>query len=78
MASIKSFVERVKAGDVITSTFADYSEEEGIQHYAEAVNAGVIALGTNARSGLGQFFRGNLAARLVNHSDKMILSDRID
>lgn len=78
MASIKSFVERVKAGDVITSTFADYSEEEGIQHYADAVNAGVIAIGTHARSGLGQFFRGNLAARLVNHSDKMILSDRID
>ncbi len=78
MASIKAFVERVNAGNVVTSTFADYSEEEGIQHYAESVNAGVIALGTNARSGLGQFLRGNLAARLVNHSDKMILSDRID
>ncbi len=78
IAAIKTFVDKVKTGEVITSTYADYSEEEGIQHYAEEVNAGVIALGTNARSGLGQFFRGNLAARLVNHSDKMILSDRID
>lgn len=78
IAAIKSFVDRVKAGEVVTSTYADYSEEEGIQHYADEVNAGIIALGTNARSGLGQFFRGNLAARLVNHSDKMILSDRID
>lgn len=78
IAAIKSFSDKVKPVDVTIATYADYSEEEGIQHYAEEVNAGIIALGTNARSGLGQFFRGNLAARLVNHSDRMILSDRID
>lgn len=77
IAAIKSFSDKVKLGDVTIATYADYSEEEGIQHYAEEVNAGIIALGTNARSGLGQFFRGNLAAKLVNHSDKMILSIRI-
>lgn len=78
IAAIKSFSDKVKPVDVTIATYADYSEEEGIQHYAEEVNAGIIALGTNARIGLGQFFRGNLAARLVNHSDRMILSDRID
>jgi nucleotide-binding universal stress UspA family protein len=78
MAAIKSFVEKLNMKDVIMSTYADYSEEEGIQHYADEVNAGVIAIGTHARSGLGQFFRGNLAARLVNHSDKIILSKKIN
>jgi len=59
------------------SAYADYSEEEGIQHYADKVNACEIAIGTYARTILGQFFRCKLSARLVNHFDKIVVFKRV-
>jgi hypothetical protein len=37
------------------SAYADYSEEEGIQHYADKVNACEIAICTHARTILGYY-----------------------
>lgn len=68
------FAKRNSITNYSVSIFNDYSEEEGMEHYASDVNAQIIALGSHGRSGLSQMVKGNIAADLVNHSERMILS----
>jgi nucleotide-binding universal stress UspA family protein len=77
LASINSIASKLHLKNSTKNAYADYSEEEGMEHFAQSVNASVIAIGTHGRRGVGQFFRGNKAASLVNHSDKMILSFKV-
>lgn len=71
---MSEFADRVGVKNHTINVFNDFSEEEGMQHFAANVNAQVIALGTHGRSGFGQMVKGNIVADLVNHSDKLILS----
>lgn len=76
--AMESFAKRHNLTNYTVNTYNDTSEESGMQHFANDVNADAIALATHGRSGLGQLFRGNVTADLVNHSDKMVLSYRIN
>ncbi len=54
------------------------SAEEGIMLFAEQHGANIIALSTHGRSGLAHFFSGSLAENIVNHSQKMVLTQTLD
>jgi len=55
-----------------TRVYNDLDEEEGIIHYAEEIDANMLALGTHGRTGLGRLFSGSLAEHVVNHAKRPI------
>ncbi len=52
--------------------YNDIDEEEGIIHFAEEIEADMLALGTHGRTGLGRLFSGSLAEGVVNHAKRPI------
>ncbi len=56
------------------NVFSDLTEEDGIIHFAEAVNADMIALATHGRSGFMQFLSGSISKEVMNHSRKPVMT----
>ena len=50
----------------------DVTEEDGIIHFAEEIDADMIAMGTHGRSFLGRLLGGSLAEDVVNHARRPI------
>jgi nucleotide-binding universal stress UspA family protein len=73
--------ERIKneePGKDYSVTFYYHSgKETGIRHFAQAIEADLIALGTHGRHGLARFFMGSVAESLVNHSPLPVLTINI-
>jgi hypothetical protein len=51
-----------------THIYTDVNEEEDIKHFAEEVNAGLIALGINSHTNIFGLLTTNLREDIVNHS----------
>ncbi len=49
--------------------YNDIYEEEGIMHFAEDIEANLIALSTHGRKGLSHLLNGSIAEDVVNHSN---------
>lgn len=58
--------------------YNDVDEEDGIMHYAEEIDADMIAMGTHGRSFLGRLFSGSLAEDMVNHARRPIWTYHIE
>jgi nucleotide-binding universal stress UspA family protein len=54
--------------------FNDVIEEDGIRHFADDVNAGMIAMGTSSHTGLSRIIRGSIAEDMVNHAKRPVLT----
>jgi nucleotide-binding universal stress UspA family protein len=48
--------------------FNDYKKETGILHFANDINADLIAVGTHGRHGLSRLFNPSISEELVNHA----------
>lgn len=68
IARMKLFANRYKIKNFTYDVYNHSSEEEGIIHYAEDIDAGIIAMGTHQRSGINHFFNDSLAEEVVNHA----------
>ena len=55
----------------------NYSVEEGIFTYSNAINADLIAVSTNGRRGLAHFFFGSIGEDVANHADVPVLTFKI-
>lgn len=49
-------------------TYNYSNEEDGVIAYAEDIDAGLIAIGTRQKTGVGRFLSGSIAEDVVNHS----------
>ena len=58
----------------VTHLVNDVSIEEGIRHFAEEINADLIAISNHNRHPLKRIFSGSNVEALVNHSDLPVLS----
>ncbi len=74
---IHNWLEKTNLSNCTTRVYNDISEEDGIIHYAEEIDADMLALGTHGRSGLGRLFSGSLAEEVVNHAKRPIWTFRI-
>ncbi len=74
MKAMKRFVEKLHITKYTLSIFNDLSEEEGIVHFAETVNADLIAMATHGRTGFAHMLVGSIAEDVVNHSRKPVLT----
>jgi nucleotide-binding universal stress UspA family protein len=67
-SQLEDFVNKYKLEDYSTHIYTDAKEEEGIMHFAEEVNADLIAMGTNTHTNILQLLTTNLREDIVNHS----------
>ncbi|NPA43301.1 MAG: universal stress protein [Chlorobi bacterium] len=56
------------------NVYDDYSVQEGIFHFADLVDADLIALTTHGRQGLLHFLQDSIAEDVVNKADRNILT----
>jgi nucleotide-binding universal stress UspA family protein len=76
----KQFERFAKEYQLENYTFTIYnetSEEDGIKHFAEEINADLIAMGTHGRSGFFQLLSASIAEDVVNSSQRPIWTCRI-
>jgi nucleotide-binding universal stress UspA family protein len=71
------FAKQLRLSNYTLNVYNDYSEEEGIIHFAESVNADVIAMATHGRTGLAHLFNGSIAEDVVNHAHRPVLTNVI-
>lgn len=66
---LNDFVKKHALRNVTTNIYNDRYEEAGIINFANAVGAGLIAMGTHGRKGLAHVLSGSLTEDVVNHVD---------
>jgi nucleotide-binding universal stress UspA family protein len=73
--------EFVKKHDIKNHTIEVYNytnEEDGIIYYADDIDADMIIIGTNQRTGFNHFLLGSIAEDVVNHAKRPVWTLRMD
>lgn len=73
-ARLRDFAEKYKLTSFSVHVFNDLVEEDGIRHFADEVDAGMIAMGTSSNTGLSRILRGSIAEDMVNHAKRPVLT----
>jgi nucleotide-binding universal stress UspA family protein len=60
-----------------TNVISDLTEEEGILHFAENVNADIIAIANHGSSNLIQLFSGSISKEIINQAKSPVLTFRV-
>ncbi|MEX2232277.1 MAG: universal stress protein [Cyclobacteriaceae bacterium] len=68
------FAKKIGLRNYTINTFNDYKEEEGIIHFANNIDADLIALSTHGRTGFAHVLAGSIAEDLANHSAIPVLT----
>ncbi len=58
--------------------YNDELEEQGIIHFADEVQADVIAVATHGRTGIAHLLSGSIAENVVNHANRPVLTIHIN
>lgn len=69
---IKKWISQHGFTNYTMRVYNDMQEEDGIIHYAEEIEADMLALGTHGRTALSRLFSGSLAEHVVNHAKRPI------
>lgn len=73
-ALMRKFAEEHSLEGYEVHVFNDVIEEDGIRHFADEVNAGMIVMGTSSHTGLSRIIRGSIAEDMVNHAKRPVLT----
>ncbi len=71
-AKLREFAQNHDLQNYTIHTYSDQSEEAGIIHFAEEINADIIALATHSRRGIVHLLSGSMAEDVVNHAKRPI------
>jgi len=72
--AMENFARQVHLQNYTLNIFNDFSEEEGILHFATSVQADLIAMATHGRTGFAHVLAGSIAEDVVNHSVRPVLT----
>ncbi|NTV44989.1 MAG: universal stress protein [Chlorobiales bacterium] len=72
--AIDTFIKNNTIKNFTINIYDDDSEEDGILHFSEDVNADMIALTTHGRTGLSHLINGSIAETLSEVSPKPLLT----
>lgn len=72
--SLRKFAEKHGLENTEVHVYNDVIEEDGIRHFADEVEAGMIAMGTSSHTGLSRIIRGSIAEDMVNHAKRPVLT----
>lgn len=73
-ALLLKFAEKHQLLNYEVFVFNDVIEEDGIRHFADEVNGGLIIMGTSSHTGLSRIIRGSIAEDMVNHAKRPVLT----
>lgn len=71
---MEKFARKVRLKNYTINVCNDYSEEEGIIHFANSIDADLIAMATHGRTGFAHVIAGSIAEDVANHSRKPVLT----
>lgn len=71
---MEDFAKKLKLKNYTLNVFSDHSEEQGILHFAEQVDADLIAMATHGRTGFAHVLVGSIAEEVANHSIRPVLT----
>jgi len=77
MKLLEDMATRNMFKDYKISTFNDITEEEGIIYFADQINADLIAMGTQGRTGIAHLISGSIAEEVVNHAKRPVWTYRL-
>ena len=69
---IADFEKKYMLKDCTFHVYNDVTIEEGILNSAQDIDAGIIAMGTNGRTGLTHLLSGSLAEDVANHAHRPV------
>jgi len=72
--AMREFADRLRLTNYTLNSFSDTSEEEGILHFAEQVNADLIGLATHSQHSFVRVLTGKISDGLNNHSSRPVLT----
>jgi nucleotide-binding universal stress UspA family protein len=71
---MEKFARKIGLKNYRMHVFNDLSEEEGIIHFADSINADLIAMATHGRTGFAHVLIGSIAEDVANHARKPVLT----
>ena len=74
LPALKEYAEKCGFENYDTHVYNDVSEEEGIIHFADMINADMIAMATHGRTGFAHLLTGSIADDVVNHAQRPVLT----
>ena len=77
-AKMKNFLKKCPRGTCSINIYNAATEEQGIQKFANSIAADLIAITTHGRSGFRRIFSSSITEKLVEESDKPVLSVNIN
>lgn len=75
--SIRELNEYAEGSGIANYTvrvYNDITEEEGIIHFADEIDADLIVMATHGRKGLAHLIAGSIAEEVVNHAKRPVLT----
>ena len=74
LPELEKYAQKCGFENYQTHVYNDVSEEEGIMHFAESIDADMIAMATHGRSGFAHLLTGSIAEDVVNHAKRPVLT----
>lgn len=71
---LKGFAANNQIDNYQMRIYNDVTEEEGIMHFANEIEADLIVMGTHGRRGLAHLIGGSIAEEVVNHTKRPVLT----
>lgn len=68
------FARKTRLKNYTVNSYNDFSEEEGILHFANSIQADLIGMATHGRTGFGHVMVGSIAEDVVTHSQRPVLT----
>ncbi|MEM7109342.1 MAG: universal stress protein, partial [Bacteroidota bacterium] len=70
--ALETYAKGCGFNDYETQVFNDASEEDGIIHFAETIDADMIAMATHGRTGFAHLLTGSIAEDVVNQAKRPV------
>jgi nucleotide-binding universal stress UspA family protein len=71
---MEDFAKKLKLKNYTLNVFNDHSEENGILHFADSIDADLVAMSTHGRTGFAHLLVGSIAEDVANHSSRPVLT----
>jgi nucleotide-binding universal stress UspA family protein len=71
---MNDFAKKVNLQNCTLNVYNDNDEENGILHFASAIDADLIAMATHGRTGVAHLIVGSIAEEVVSHSSRPVLT----
>ncbi|MDH5365786.1 MAG: universal stress protein [Cyclobacteriaceae bacterium] len=69
---IENMIENYKFSNCTHTIYNDIYEEDGLIHFAQDIDADMIAMATHGRTGISHLISGSIAEDVVNHAKRPV------